>query len=89
MSGPTELAARLGAALQGGDFAGALALAQSNGEQLRSAHAEGRLAPEGMREWLDVYQGLMAHVASLREDTRTELARMQGSRRVARAYADA
>lgn len=89
MKPAAELAASLGAALQGGDFAGALALAQSSGEQLRCAHAEGRLAPEGMREWLDVYQGLMAHVASLREDTRAELARMQGSQRAARAYADA
>jgi hypothetical protein len=89
MKPASELAANLGAALHGGDFAGALALAQSSGEQLRRAHAEGRLPPEGMREWLDVYQGLIAHVASLREDTRAELARLQSSQRAARAYADA
>lgn len=89
MKRPADFASDLGAALQGGSFADALALAQSSGEQLRSAHADGGLPPEHLREWLDVYQGLIAHVASLREDTRRELSGMQRSQRVARAYADA
>lgn len=89
MNASADMAARLGAALQEGDFDTAIALAERNGAQLRAAQAAGELPPEGLREWLDVYQGLMAHVASLRDEVRAELLRMQGSQRAARAYADA
>ncbi|MEQ9479215.1 MAG: hypothetical protein RIK00_07825 [Algiphilus sp.] len=82
--------AHLSNALLAGDYDHALALAVAQGQWLREQQIRGELpAPDVLRRWHDTYQGLLAHVQVLRDDTRRQLQRMHKGRDVSRAYAAA
>lgn len=77
-------------ALLAGDYDHALKLAVEQGSWLRERQAAGQLpGPEVLRQWHDTYQGLLAHVQVLRDDTRRQLHRMRKGRDVTKAYAAA
>lgn len=77
-------------ALLAGDYDSALELAVEQGHWLRERQASGQLpGPDVLRRWHDTYQGLLAHVQILRDDTRRQLQRMRKGRDVSKAYAAA
>jgi hypothetical protein len=77
---------RIDTAVACNDWDSALELVQAHAREIRGRSLVS--LPE-LREMIDRYQGLIAHVESLRQETRAELLRLSGGRDAARYYADA